>query len=737
MKKTITPHSIIGRVILLFLVLITVVIASALFSTFQQNKNSKYIRTEKLKNAHLVAQSISDNEIEKLKIISGIIRERNSTFAQYLDYDKLRPIQIIFQSVSSAYEIDLIFLFDENNELLVTNSIDTSVDKITIPISFLGGEMKELVGIETIPTEMAQSMLPEKNFDNSNADLLCFKSIITLHHDVGDILGQVVLVKIINNNSTLAENISQTADAQIIVYQNNNTVALTNFETTDLPFPSDNFMQVGDVGYFTHTSAIQNSLDNNIGFLTVALDSTIFIKNRYRRIILDALPFLATVIISIALFFILKVKVLNKIRQLADVLRQVTEDEGKLHLRMPIKTKEKGTESLDEVETIAHDFNHMMGTLEKTYSQLQDSHKSLEETSGYLSTILLNMADGLLATDPDGIITLFNPALVELFGLEYSELKGKSCNSLFADQMVDLLEQIKKTPNDTITAELNLFDDKIGQAAASAIFRSNNHIGSVVIVRDISDEKRVDQMKTDFISTVSHELRTPLTSVVGFAKMIRKKFDKSLLPALSTEDDKVQKNTRQVRSNLDIIILEGERLTNLINDVLDIAKMEAGKVVWDMQENDIKEIIDRAVNASSSLFAQKKLDLTVDIAPDIPTFTCDRDRLLQVIINLLSNAVKFTEQGQVQCNASMNDRDVLIQVVDSGTGIPESDFENVFEKFKQSGDTLTDKPKGTGLGLPICKQIVEHHGGRIWVESVLNKGSTFSFAIPINPIKAG
>ena len=237
--------------------------------------------------------------------------------------------------------------------------------------------------------------------------------------------------------------------------------------------------------------------------------------------------------------------------------------------------------------------------------------------------------------------------------------------------------------------------------------------------------------KSAFLSTVSHELRTPLTSVLGFAKIIKKRLEDRIFPLLTTDDRKVRQTIEQVGENLDVVVSEGERLTKLIDDVLDLAKIEAGKLEWHMETVAMADVIDRATAATSSLFHHKGLALVRDVAADLPPVVGDADRLLQVVINLISNAVKFTAAGSVTCRARLQDDGIAVSVVDTGLGISPSDQPKVFEKFKQVGDTLTDKPKGTGLGLPICREIVEHHGGHIWVESEPGKGSTFSFVVPI------
>ena len=243
--------------------------------------------------------------------------------------------------------------------------------------------------------------------------------------------------------------------------------------------------------------------------------------------------------------------------------------------------------------------------------------------------------------------------------------------------------------------------------------------------------EEANEAKSAFLSTVSHELRTPLTSVLGFAKIIKKRLEDRIFPALKTDDRKIERAVQQVEQNISVVVSEGERLTALINDVLDLAKIEAGKVDWQMESVSIPEIIDRATAATASLFENKNLPLKKEIDNTLPKITGDRDRLIQVLINFISNAVKFTDEGSITCSAKQGEEDVIISVTDTGDGIAIEDQPKVFEKFKQVGDTLTDKPKGTGLGLPICREIVEHHGGRIWVKSELGKGSTFSFAIPI------
>ncbi|NEU82742.1 PAS domain S-box protein [Nostoc sp. UIC 10630] len=359
---------------------------------------------------------------------------------------------------------------------------------------------------------------------------------------------------------------------------------------------------------------------------------------------------------------------------------------------------------------------------------------TLAEAQG-LNAILDNLADGLLVADTAGQITHFNPAFLTMYGLTATALKGHY-RELPISGLAELVARTQSHPEEVFSAEVALTKERIGQAVATAIFKKTVEqeplacFGSALLIRDITAEKEIDKMKTDFISTVSHELRTPLTSVLGFASIIKEKLETDVFPIISTEDRKLQKTIKRVADNLNIIVSEAERLTSLINDVLDIAKMEAGKVEWQMQPLDPSELLDWATNSTAGLFETNGLQLVSEIEPGLPQIVGDRNRLLQVLINLISNAVKFTESGCVTCRVKQGDDGVCISVIDTGIGIAPEDQPKVFEKFRQVGDTLTDKPKGTGLGLPICKQIIDHHGGRIWVESEPGNGSIFSFIIP-------
>jgi PAS domain S-box-containing protein len=360
-----------------------------------------------------------------------------------------------------------------------------------------------------------------------------------------------------------------------------------------------------------------------------------------------------------------------------------------------------------------------------------------QHTMRHLLAVVNCVGDGLLVIDGNRVITQVNRSFLDMFGLDES-IVGRPCRQLLGEDLMALIERTLQGA-DVESAPVSSQIDLPGNRTANAIAALLNggtqdhqpEQGAVFTFRDITKELEISQMKTDFIANVSHELRTPLTSVLGFAKLIRKQFSQNILPSLGEPDDKTTRAAARIGDNLDIIILEGERLSNLINDVLDLTKIEAGKVEWHTDTINVADLIHRAAAASSSLFQQKSLHLVTEIPDKLPQLVGDTDRLLQVLINLLSNAVKFTTQGEVVCGAKRVGQGLAIYVRDTGIGISQADQQQLFERFRQVGDTLTDKPKGTGLGLAICKQIAKHYGGTITVESDPGKGSTFTLILPL------
>lgn len=247
-------------------------------------------------------------------------------------------------------------------------------------------------------------------------------------------------------------------------------------------------------------------------------------------------------------------------------------------------------------------------------------------------------------------------------------------------------------------------------------------LGAVVTFQDVTERKAVEQMKNEFISIVSHELRTPLTSIRGSLGLLASGL-------LTKFPDKAEKMLKIAVENTD-------RLVRLINDILDIERLESGKVSVEQQECDLSELMKGATETMQAMASSNGVKLVLE--PMREKVWADSDRILQVLTNLLSNAIKFSESGKL---VSLKAQEwepgwVRVDVIDQGRGIPAEKTSKIFERFGQVDASDSREKGGTGLGLPICRTIVEQHGGRLWVESVLGEGSTFSFTLPTEVLES-
>jgi signal transduction histidine kinase len=246
-------------------------------------------------------------------------------------------------------------------------------------------------------------------------------------------------------------------------------------------------------------------------------------------------------------------------------------------------------------------------------------------------------------------------------------------------------------------------------------------IENVRLFDEIQEKSRqleeASEHKSRFLANMSHELRTPLNAILGYTELI--------------QDNVYGAPPEKMITVLERISRNGKHLLGLINDVLDLSKIEAGQLVLTLDSYSIRDLVHGVYSAVEPLAAGKKLAFKVDMPPDLPSGRGDERRLTQVLLNLVGNAIKFTDRGEVVINASSSNDAFKLSVRDTGPGISEADQEKLFQEFQQADNSITKAKGGTGLGLAISKRIIEMHGGRIWVESRLGQGSTFSLTLPI------
>ena len=285
------------------------------------------------------------------------------------------------------------------------------------------------------------------------------------------------------------------------------------------------------------------------------------------------------------------------------------------------------------------------------------------------------------------------------------------------EQLLGVLAVYHRRPLDRNTIELlTLF----AQHAATAIQEAHLfHLATEQTARLTAlnvELQRANQHKAEFLANMSHELRTPLNSILGFSQLLLEG-DGGVL-------------TGDQRQDVDIIAQNGQHLLALINDLLDISKLEAGKAQLHRGEVEVEPLISECVESVRSLAKTKKLDLSASVSPAVGRVFADGPKLKQVLLNLLGNAIKFTETGSVRVTAERQGAELRVSVRDTGIGVPVEDTERIFESFQQGKSGISGKYQGTGLGLAISRQLVEMHGGRIWVKSAAGQGSTFTFTIP-------
>jgi len=344
--------------------------------------------------------------------------------------------------------------------------------------------------------------------------------------------------------------------------------------------------------------------------------------------------------------------------------------------------------------------------------------------------ILEGVADGVMVANAQGRIVLFNAAAERILEIPRQKALGRSTKEMLGLYGVEGKEWLaaiedwavnpaSRTPDDFIAERIDL-GARVVSAHVSPVSMGSEYLGTVSVFRDITAVIEADRAKSEFVSTVSHELRTPMTSIKGYADLL-------LMGAVGELEEQQQHFLGIIRSNAD-------RLTALVNDLLDMSRIESGRVELELRAVHIHELINHVVSTLRGRAQERGLTLEVDVTDDLPAAWADDARVMQILTNLVGNAVYYTPSGgRVAVSARVrSDIDMLeVSVADTGIGISKENQAKIFERFFRADDPVVQSVSGTGLGLPITASLVEMHGGDIWVESELGKGSTFSFTLPL------
>jgi PAS domain S-box-containing protein len=412
---------------------------------------------------------------------------------------------------------------------------------------------------------------------------------------------------------------------------------------------------------------------------------------------------------------------------------------GQFHGILAIATPQPDgfdSQQLDFIDAVASNLTTSLGNSE-VIQTLNDQARELglmlrqqQEESSKRESILASIADGVVFNDQTGRIVLVNRAAEIILEKQAEELIGRDLSELFdlfaAGGRDNILKAIKTVLSDPMTelapeaAQTVLqIDTRVINAHLSAVIAERDEfLGVVTIFRDITKEVEADRAKTEFVSTVSHELRTPMTAIKGYTDLMH-----------SGMVGEINDNQKRF---LSIIKTNTDRLTAMINDLLDITRVETGRVRFEPQPIRLGDVVKNVIDALAPNAEHKKHTLTYRVEGGLPEIMGDPDRLNQVFTNLVGNAINYTpDGGKISVDVFAVDRAVRIDVRDTGIGIPAEDLGRIFERFYRSDHPLVQESRGTGLGLPIVKMFVEMHGGRVWAQSRMGEGSTFTVLLPL------
>lgn len=417
---------------------------------------------------------------------------------------------------------------------------------------------------------------------------------------------------------------------------------------------------------------------------------------------------LVTGILIVALIvFILSLKLVRGLTQPIEAISEGAKRiaAGNLDTKVYSGTK-------DEIGELGKTINSMTTILKEKIDEISQGKSSLEN-------ILNTIASGVIMLDNYGLVKIINPAAEEIFGVISSTYKDK--HNLEVIRNFGLNEQIERCliQEIIINYEFNILypEEKVLQCYIAPIYRDDKIAGVTMVFHDITNIRKLDQMRADFVANASHELRTPLTVIKGYAEtLLNGALDDSLIS----------------KKFVTIIDKEAERLKRLVDELLTLSQIESNQKDYCEEKVDIRNIIKSICQEVKPRYLAKDISLSMDLPEQLGMIQVNPDQIKQVLVNLIDNAIKYTpNEGHVFIKVFEEGDNIKVTISDTGIGIPEKDISRIFERFYRVDKARTRQLGGFGLGLSIVKNIIESYGGNISVESIVDKGSTFSFTLPM------
>lgn len=423
-------------------------------------------------------------------------------------------------------------------------------------------------------------------------------------------------------------------------------------------------------------------------------------------------------IIALALSIIASIQATRSIRRpvrkLTQTIRRISQ--GRLNQKIDITAE-------DEIGELTREFNKMTERL-RMYEQMNVLQLIAEKKKS--EAVIASIADPVILTDEENHLLAVNQAAAKVLNIpENNGWQGKSIREVLQNERLTQLLTADADRRDEIARQDQLF--AVTQGEEASYFRPRQTMitdeqgkvqGVVTLLQDVTRLKKLDQLKSDFMATVSHEFRTPLTSLNMTIDILLQ----GLLGSVSAQQGELLATAKA----------DCERLTKLVKELLNLSRLESGKYQMKKEAINLQTLVEEALKHLRVPLRMKEIEFDTAIDAAVPDFTADREQLSWVISNLVSNALRYTPAGgKILIRAARENGEVQISVADSGRGISAEALESIFEKFVQVKQPTDSTPGSVGLGLAIAKEVVEAHGGKIWVTSEIGKGSTFSFTIPL------
>jgi two-component system phosphate regulon sensor histidine kinase PhoR len=406
---------------------------------------------------------------------------------------------------------------------------------------------------------------------------------------------------------------------------------------------------------------------------------------------------LVAVVLGIVLAFQITRTTVDPVRRLTVISKEMAE--GNLNQEMTVQSR-------DEVGDLARAFNRMA-------AKLKEAMALVTAERDRMAIVLESMGDAIFVLDRDGKVTMTNKAAGKVLEIPRDAAIGRHFIEAVRDYEVDALLQQCLEKNEQRTGLVEVRSRKRLLGVIATPFPEE--AGCLLLIQDLTELRKLETVRRDFIANLSHELRTPIASLKALGETLR---------------DGAIEQPSVARDFLDKINLEVDRLAQMVQEMGELSRIESGEAPLQKAPVNVTDVVARAVERLKAQADRAGLRLEAQVAPDLPRVPADEARMEQVLVNLIHNAIKFTSSGGlITVTARADGGKLVVAVSDTGVGIPEDDLPRVFERFYKADRARAGG--GTGLGLAIAKHVVEAHGGRIWVESVEGKGSTFSFTLPL------